>query len=178
MPVGSPQAAAAAALAQYDTNHDGSIAGPELDKSPGLKSALPSMDADRDGKLSAAEIAARLSKYRSDEIPTFPFLCQVMLDGRPLAGAEVRVVPEPFLGDQVKPASGMTDADGGASLKIEGAADHGVHCGLFVVQISKKDAAGKETVPAKYNTQSTLGQEVARDVRAIEDGVTFNLSSR
>jgi hypothetical protein len=178
VPVGSPTAAAAAALDQYDTNHDGSIAGPELDKSPGLKSALPTTDADRDGKLTATEIAARLSKYRSDEIPTFPVLCQVMLDGRPLAGAEVRMVPEPFLGDQVKSASSITDADGATSLKMDGATDHGVHCGLFVVQISKKDAAGKETVPAKYNAQSTLGQEVARDVRAIEDGVTFNLSSR
>jgi hypothetical protein len=41
-----------------------------------------------------------------------------------------------------------------------------MHLGIYKVKISKMDA-GKETIPAKYNESTTLGQEVAQDVGEI-----------
>jgi hypothetical protein len=49
----------------------------------------------------------------------------------------------------------------------------GCHLGVYRVRISKKDAQGRETVPARYNTQTQLGIEVGP---AMEGGYTFNLA--
>src|SRR5687767_10692763 len=53
-----PAAAGVEALREYDTDHDSAIAGAELEKCPGLKSGLPLIDKDGDGRLTAAEISA------------------------------------------------------------------------------------------------------------------------
>src|SRR5262249_28677062 len=120
-----------------------------------------------DGKLSLQEIAERLSTfYQSSTVAQRSLGCQVLYDGNPLAGAQVTFVPEKFLGPAVKQASGKTDANGQAAIQIEGGADPGVHLGYYRVEVSRKDAAGKETLPARYNTQTTLGQEVAPDDRS------------
>jgi hypothetical protein len=71
--------------------------------------------------------------------------------------------PEKFLGSGVKPASGVTDRDGSAALKAEGQDLPGVQFGFYRVRISKKDGQGRETLPARYNTQTTLGCEIAPD---------------
>jgi hypothetical protein len=44
------------------------------------------------------------------------------------------------------------------------------------VKISKQ-VNGVETVPAKYNTETTLGQEVAGDVPSIIQGVNYKMTS-
>jgi hypothetical protein len=36
----------------------------------------------------------------------------------------------------------------------------GVPYGFYRIQVSRKDAEGKETIPARYNSETTLGQEV------------------
>ena len=53
----------------------------------------------------------------------------------------------------------------------------GVQCGWFRIEISKKDASGKEMIPAAYNTESTLGAEIALDTPNLERGLTLQLSS-
>ena len=65
-PAINPATAAAEALAAYDTNRDGRIAGTELDASPALKSALARLDANGDGGVSAEEIAERISRRGQD----------------------------------------------------------------------------------------------------------------
>ena len=71
-----------------------------------------SADKDADGQISAEEIAARIRVWSEGETGLMSFYCMVTLDGRALEGAEVKLDPEPFLGDGVKPASGVTAAMG------------------------------------------------------------------
>lgn len=178
-----PAAAGARALEAYDTDRDGRIAGPELDASPALKSALPRFDANQDGGISAAEIAERIKAWKAMQTGLAAVRCQVMLDGKPLSGAVVDFVPEPFLGDQVKPASGKVNQFGDAAPTVSEAdkpdpkLPGGVHIGLYTVKISKP-ASGKETLAARYNAKSTLGLEVAYDEPGIRDNnLAFRLKS-
>jgi hypothetical protein len=100
----------------------------------------------------------------------------VTLDGRPLEEAEVKLDPEPFLGDAVKPASGVTRSDG-AILKIDPALLpeedrylRGVQPGLYKVRITHPS----QKIPPRYNTATTLGQEIVPGTT----GGTYSLTSR
>jgi hypothetical protein len=95
----------------------------------------------------------------------------VTLDGRPLEGASVTLEPESFLGEEVKVAVCTTDMFGTASPNVPDdqrldPRTSGAYMGFYKVKISKL-ANGKEMVPRKYNEESILGQEVARDVPDI-----------
>jgi len=181
----SSTGAAKEALAEYDTNRDGYLDAKELEQCPSLKKALKSMDTDKDGRLSGSEIAERLTLHQESGVGLISATCQVRLDGRPLPGATVTFVPEKFLGTAIKPASGVSDASGFVLLQAEEAAGPGVQPGFYRVQVSKKNAKGEETIPAKYNTKTILGEEVSpvmRNKRAIEpdgdDDMIFRLTSR
>jgi hypothetical protein len=109
--------------------------------------------------------------------------CQVTLDGRPLTDAQVVFEPEPFLGEEIKRATGKTNQLGDAAPTIadEDKPDPnlpgGVHFGLYKVRISKQ-ADGRETIPSRYNTETILGQEVAYDDPAIRNNnMVFALKS-
>jgi hypothetical protein len=152
--------AAAAAIAEYDSDGDEFLSAEELSKLPALK--LASCDTDSDKKVSADEIAARIRQWSEGETGILSFYCNVTLDGAVLEGAEVTLDPEAFLGDAVKPAKGTMRSDG-AILKIDPKllpADQqllrGVQPGLYKVRITHPT----KKIPARYNTQTTLGQEV------------------
>jgi hypothetical protein len=182
-PAIDPAAAGARALEAYDADRNGSIAGAELDASPALKSALTRFDTNQDGGISAGEIADRVKAWKAMQTGLAAVRCQVMLDGKPLSGAVVEFVPEPFLGDQVKPASGKVNQFGDAAPTVSDAdkpdpkLPGGVHIGLYTVRISKP-SGGKETLATRYNANSTLGLEVAYDEPGIRDNnLAFRLSS-
>jgi hypothetical protein len=103
---------------------------------------------------------------------------QVLLDGKPLSEAEITLVPETFMGSAVKSAKSMTDAGGACTCRIEGSQYPGIHPGIFRIMISKKDASGKEIVPAKFNTETTLGIEARQGNSALKNGLMLNLSSK
>ena len=65
----------------------------------------------------------------------------------------------------MKAAEGTTRNDGTTHILISPSNpdEAGVHLGFYRVEISKKGADGKELIPARYNTESELGIEVARD---------------
>jgi hypothetical protein len=174
-----PEGAARRALAEYDANKDGFLSYDELDQCPGLKAGRAWLDTNKDKRLSADEIATRVRSYLDDKAGLLALVIQFSLDGKPLKDAEVTLVPESFLGSAVKPAQGKTNA-GGACVQFhtEGAAFPGVHPGVFRIVVSKKDAGGKELVPAKYNTQTTLGVEARSGNPAVANGLELNLSSR
>ena len=170
--------AARAALMACDKDGDGNISPVELDALPGLKAAQASVDANQDRSISEDELAARLKKFGDDRIGLLPYRCQVRMNGQPLAGAQVRLVPESFLGESVKPAIGETDESGLAGLSVADAPGgaRGVQPGMYRVEISKKDGAGKELIPDKYNSKSVLGQEVSLQLTASEQEIMFQLS--
>ena len=105
------KAAADAAIAEYDTNHDGMISGKELDHVPGLKVALGRLGKGS-GKISAEAIADEIRAWQETKIALTNLGVSVTLDGQPLAGATVTAEPEKFLGPTILPASGVTDHTG------------------------------------------------------------------
>lgn len=175
-----PAAAGKRALEAYDTDRDGRIAGPELDASPALKSALARFDMNHDGGISAAEIAGRVQVWKAMKTGLASVRCQVTLDGKPLSGAKVDFVPEPFLGGEVKPASGTVNQFGDVAPSVSDAdkpdpkLPGGVHFGLYTVTIT----GGRDSIPARYNASSTLGLEVSYDEPGIRDNnLAFRLKA-
>jgi hypothetical protein len=167
----SPHDAANQALAEYDTNKDGALDAKELEACPALLSALKKLDKNKDGKLSADEIAERLAYFQQD-MP-LDVSVEVMLDGKPLPGATVTLVPEKFMGPATKPASAVTDEGGTGQFRIEGSGEP-VARGYYRIQVSK-NVGGRETVPAKYNAQTVLGQEVVPEAEGRGSSLTIRL---
>jgi hypothetical protein len=167
-------AAGSQAIEMFDTNKDGKISGDELDKCPGLKAALAKVDPNSEGGT-ADKITARIREWQESKIGLMPVHCTITRNGEPLEGAEVRFVPEKFLGDNMKVASGKTSGTGMVMITVPAAKPtdlSGVPPGFYRVEITKQGL----TIPAKYNTETTLGQEVALDSEALrQGGIRFDL---
>jgi hypothetical protein len=160
----SPSGASSKAITLYDTNKDGKISGAELDKAPSLKAALDMLGTDANKGVTAAQIAARIQKWADDRNGLVSVLCNVAHNGVPLADAEIKFVPDPFIGEYLKQAGvGKTDSDGIATINLprEPGSDNlrGIPPGYYRVEITK---AG-ENIPAQYNRETTFGQEISSD---------------
>jgi EF hand len=166
VPEWDPGAAADRALSDYDSDGDRKLSREELKKCPGLLSALGRFDGDGDGSISGDELKSKLQEIRQDEAALVEITCTVMRDNQPLEGATVQFVPESFMGEAFKPATGVTARDGTTFPTVaedELPAEyrglvHGVHCGIFRVTVTHPNI----DVPAKYNTQTELGRVVTR----------------
>lgn len=175
----SPSGAGSGAMDQYDADKDGVVKGPELDKAPSLKAALKNLDTNHDGGVSADEVSDRVKKWQESKVGLTSLACIVKLNGKALDGAKVTFEPEKFLGENVKAATGTTDKNGVVNLTIpvEKGEPGGVACGLYLVWVSK-EVGGKESIPAKFNTETTLGKEVAQDAEGMQESmVQFLLTS-
>jgi hypothetical protein len=157
-----PDEASAAALEQYDKNGDGQLDEAELKACPALLGALGAYDETNDKKLSKEEIAAQIDYMYQRGSGLVSIDCLVTLDGAPLSGATVKFIPEKFLGDEIKPAEGITNSGGNASMSI--AADelpkelrrHSfMRTGIYRVEITHPT----RKIPAKYKTNTELGFE-------------------
>jgi Ca2+-binding EF-hand superfamily protein len=169
-------AAGSEAMEMFDTNKDGKISGAEFDKVPSLKSNLKRLDANGDGAVTADEITDRI-KFWQDVLKTGrqSVHCIVKHNGQPLADAEVKFVPEKFLGDNIKTATGKTNASGMCRLSVplEGKDDvPGIPPGFYRVEITKPG----QNIPAKYNTATILGLDCANDNESMIRGITFDLN--
>jgi hypothetical protein len=171
------------AIEMYDKNGDGLVSGDELEKAPALKAALANLDTNGDKAVSADEVTARVNAWKAMKTGMTGVRCHVTLDNEPLGGATVTFEPEAFLGDEIKPAVGLTNPYGDAAPSIPPKdrpapnVPGGAHFGLYKVRISKIEN-GKETIPARYNTDTILGQEVSYDDPAMRKmNVTFALKS-
>jgi hypothetical protein len=175
-----PAGSAQKAIETYDKDGDGALGGKELDASPGLKAAIKEIDANGDKKISQEEIEARLQSWIDSKFGISQTSVRVTLNGAPLPGATVKFVPEEFLGTAAAPAEGVTDEQGICSPSV--GADHmpapgvgGLRLGFYRVEITR-DNKGKEMIPAKYNTKSELGQEIASGAANMRQGLlTFAL---
>ena len=180
LPRFDPKAASAAAMAEYDKNNDGTLDAKELASCPGLKAMAVKLAKQT---LTTDEVTARLTESARYPDQLFEIPCFIWLDGRPLAQAEVTLVPEKFMGEGRKPAKGSTDDNGVVrSFKVDGLAKPGVPPGVYRLQVSKAGPAG-EMIPAKFNGETTLGCEVGPQVGAARTGAppadpNFRLTSR
>ncbi|MFM8272292.1 MAG: hypothetical protein ACKODX_08135 [Gemmata sp.] len=162
------------AMADYDRNNSGFIEGAELDACPALKGSLIGIDTNRDGKLSKDELKARFEEYGAANAAMMAAFVTVTLDGKPLAGATVKLAPEPCMGPAAREVTATTGADGTASkFTLEGKEYQGLPLGLYKAKITGPAGAA---LPARYNTQTTLGGEVSGGRGA--GPLKFALSSR
>ncbi|MCC7474131.1 MAG: hypothetical protein IT425_01940 [Pirellulales bacterium] len=171
------------AIETYDKDGNGVISGTELDQAPALKAALPRLDTNGDKGVSADEVAERVNAWKAMQSGMTSVRMHFRFNGQPLAGATITLEPESFLGNEVKQATGATSQFGDASPSIapeDRPAPNlpgGAHFGLYKVRVSKV-VNGRETIPARYNTETTLGQEVSYDDPGMKgNNITFALKS-
>jgi hypothetical protein len=172
------------AMKQYDADGDGSVAGEELKKAGCLNdppgSPIKFIDKNSDGKVTKDEVQARVEQWLKSNVGIMSFNCSVHLDGKPLEGATVKLIPEPFMGGVVDEASGTTSADGFAVIGIDQAklpenqkGITGVRSGFYKVEITHPS----KSIPDRYNKATTLGQEIANDSTAAVN-IKYDLKSR
>lgn len=173
VPSYDPAAMTDAAFAQLDKNKNGTIEGSEFDACPALKRWKGG------NPVSKADLKARFDAYaaaRADAVT--PMSVVVTRDGTPVQGVTVTLTAEPFMGGGFKPAGGVTDETGFAEFKVEGATRGGVPAGFYRLTASKKDASGKEAVPARFNTQSRDVREIFDDGRGSGMPIELNLAGQ
>jgi hypothetical protein len=167
----------------YDKDGDGTIAGTELDAVPGIKKNISHYDRDSDGRISKDEIAARINDWASQQLALMGCTYVVTLDGQPLADATITLVPEPYLGPNVKPASGVTTPNSVARMShadedlpktANGRPIAGVKGGTYKIQITHPT----RKIPAKYNTATELGEEIAYDINPNDAPIRLSLTSK
>lgn len=167
------QALGEQAVAKLDADQNQLLEAKELAASPALAADLKKLDRNGDQQLSAEEIGAKVEEWTAGRIGAVGVICFVTRAGQPAANIQVKFIPEPFLGDVVKPATGVTDSQGGASMTAEGQKVSGVmQCGYYRVELSTAEG-GRETIPAKFNAKSILGAEVRPNRR---DPIAFDLA--
>jgi hypothetical protein len=134
----------------------------ELAACPGIFMHRTAYDADGDGSITQQEIEARIAQFVSANIGQTTLQIRVVKNGRPLPGATIKMVPEPFLGENIKTAWGSTGDAGVAVMDIRDEdlpeserGIRGVHVGTFKLEVTHPSI----TIPAKYNTQTSLGYE-------------------
>jgi hypothetical protein len=159
-PAYNPEGMARAAMVDYDRNGDGKLDAAELDACPALKNALQHIAEGKRAYLTEEDIADRLRQFQESKVGLRSIRCRVIRDGIGLSGVTVTYVPEGFMGDAIKPGSGISDKNGNVSLKMDGETVDGLGLGFYRVEASLKDASGKETLPAQYNKSTKLGFEV------------------
>lgn len=158
-----PEGYAAKAIELYDTNDDGFLAGDELKKAGSLRGLAGS-----DKKVSKDEIAARLQSIVDSQLGMATMTCEVRSGGNGVPGVKVTFEPEAFMGGSIKPASGVTNEDGVADIAMSG--DDGAQPGFYKVKLTREG----DDLPAKYNEETELGQEVSYE--ALQHGnVVFNI---
>ncbi|MEX2306098.1 MAG: hypothetical protein WD738_00800 [Pirellulales bacterium] len=174
-----PVVASTAAIEQYDKSGDGLLDETELKACPALLLELRAYDESNDKKLSAEEIGAQIKEMYGRGAGLTSLDCTVTMDGSPLSGATVRFIPEDFLGEEIKAAEGITNSDGNASMSIapeelpkELRRHSFMRTGIYRVEITHPT----KKIPAKYNTDTTLGFEFHR-TNHIQPP-TFNLASK
>jgi hypothetical protein len=152
-------AAADAAMSEFDKNTDGQLSADELKAAPGLAAAVPNYDADKNGSLSRDEVAAGIRTFSEGQVGAAGMSYVVQLDGRPVPNAQVKAIPEPFLGEVLKPATGV---DGYLAVAKEDRPPNSPNLplimpGLYRIEITHPSLS----IPARYNEQSELGLEVS-----------------
>jgi hypothetical protein len=157
-----PEDSADEAIGLYDADKNGALSKAEMEKCPGMLAEIKSYDADSNGSVSRDEIAARIIELRKHGVGLTRLNCNVSVNGRGLDNATIQFEPEPYLGQEIKAAHGVSNERGVAQMAIpaeELPADQrdlkAIHYGTYKVRISHPTIK----LPAKYNTDTTLGYE-------------------
>jgi hypothetical protein len=155
-------------MTQLDDDGNGELSESELKGFPPIYDTWMSIDSDGSGEVSKVELTARFQGMFHSQIGLLPARCRVTSNGHPLAGAIVRFVPPKVLEGVLPPASGVTDQDGTAPLRLapEDMPDNipnkrmaVMRPGIYLVEVTHPDIG----IPEQYNTNTTLGKMVYSD---------------
>lgn len=164
MPPFQPKEIARAVLSELDGNGDSVLSASEFELSPGLNSSVSVFDGNGDGELSEDELVAEFQNWLNERTGLISLRCEVSHHGKPLAGATVRMIPEPFLEGVLPVAIGVTDAMGMTQISCE--AEHlpktlksmrAMKPGVYRIEVTHPEVP----LPAKYNMETTLGRSVS-----------------
>lgn len=177
----NPASAARLAVEMHDTNGDEVLSAEELKSCPGIGCELARYDTNSDGQLTAEEIAGRIDTFLDGSARFMSFSCTVTLNGRPLQGALVELVPEDFLGTAVEPAQGTTTANGSVELSVSQDALPPanqplklVRPGIYQVRVTHP----RVEIPPRYHATTELGCEVSGEASNPAFPLRFELTSR
>jgi hypothetical protein len=172
-----PSSATTQAMELYDADHDGKLNENELAKCQGVQKTLAGYDANHDKSIDAEEFQSHLTNLLSGKVGASQLSCTIIYAGQPLAGATVVFEPEPYLGDEIQPADGVTSNAGIAEIgmppeKTPPALKRFklIQYGTYKVRVTHPTIA----IPAKYNKETTLGYESIPG----QPGVTFTLTAK
>ena len=104
-----PSAASRWAIEIYDRDADEMLSLSELQAVPGILKHVDRYDSNGDSQISASEIASRIGIWEQQRMGVRGLSVRVTLDQRPLAGAQIELIPEEYLGPNCKPARGVTN---------------------------------------------------------------------
>lgn len=157
IPEWSPPEFAEAILKKLDKNGNSMVDSSELVEAPGLAFGARFIDTDHNGQLSREELVDRFSMYHQMRAGLTNRQFLVTYHGRPLVGAEVRMVPDFFLTDLVEIATGTTDDTGIVQPTVPSEELTGMRVGYYRVEVTSPHVQ----LPAKFNTASSIGIEVS-----------------
>jgi hypothetical protein len=152
-----------AVFEKADADRDSRLRASEQQTVPSIAMAADRLDTAGDGNVTREELVAWLEAVRDSRVAVTSLEVMVTQRGRPLAAATVRLVPEPFMGAEVKAAEGLTDASGVAAVTIPDAKYPGVNCGLYRVEITGAGNDGKP-LPEGENKATRLGVAVGAGI--------------
>jgi len=175
-----PDDAAVAAIAENDSNGDGTLSQDEWSASPVLAAVAEQYDTSGDRVLGVEEIAEGIRFWQEGPVGARAVAFRVTFNGRPLSGATVRLVPASFLGEAVKAASGESGPTGTGKLRLrpedipKNAPNMALmQPGLYRVEITHPSVK----IPPKYNSQTTLGIEISGSNPGPQ-GITWSLTAK
>ena len=145
--------ASATAMEMYDANKDGKLDAEELKKVASLAPIA------KDGVLTGDMIKETLKKQAEGVVGRVTWGMRFLRNGKPLASAAIQLVPEKFLGVDLKIEPAKTDANGSAAFTVPTKSveePRGIPLGFYRIEVTKDG----ENIPAKYNTETILGVDV------------------
>lgn len=172
--------AAVAALEQLDSDGDQLLSIDELAACPAIRDAVERYDKNGDKQISGDEIAKRLGELsRGGLTGMYSLMFRVLVDGAPLPGAKVELIPEDFLGGAVQPARGVSSQRGlvrpateGAAAENDGRRLPGVQPGIFRIAIT----GPTDEITERYGSGEELGLEVSES--CLGTNIVFELETR
>jgi hypothetical protein len=145
-----------AAMEMYDANHDGKLDAEELKKVPSLAALARES---KDGVVTESMITELLKRWTEGRVGRVSWGMRFLHNNKSLEGATVQLVPEKFLGIDLKIEPSKTDNNGNAgfTVAVKSAEDpKGIPLGFYRIEVTKDG----ESIPAKYNTETILGIDV------------------
>jgi len=149
-----------AAMAAYDTNKDGKLDEKELENCPALKDMFTDRDYKGDKIVTRDDLEKYFKELLNSGVALLAVNCKVYQGDKPVSDVDVKFVPEKFHGGTFKTGMGKTDERGTTAIRVDGQPAPGLTPGFYRVVLSKKDADGKESIPAEFNERTNLGYQI------------------